>query len=138
MRKSRHNSYFIPFLLAALVLLLYSSLLATPALAGIKFAPFEAIRVDVAPGETITHKMTVTLVETDQPVDMVVDVMGFGNSPDGSAQELEASKDTSLYSALVWDSWERSQPLTYQFISPSRTASLSIRAKSPGLAPVRQ
>ncbi len=99
MRKSRHNSYFIPFLLAALVLLLYSSLLATPALAGIKFAPFEAIRVDVAPGETITHKMTVTLVETDQPVDMVVDVMGFGNSPDGSAQELEASKDTSLYSA---------------------------------------
>ena len=54
---------------------------------------------DVAPGQTITHTMTISIMDADPPLDMLVDVTGFGQSLEGAPQVLEASEDTSPFSA---------------------------------------
>ena len=54
---------------------------------------------DVAPGQTITHTMTISISDADPPLDMLVDVTGFGQSLEGAPQVLEASEDTSPFSA---------------------------------------
>lgn len=52
----------------------------------------------VAPGQTITHRMTVGIGESDPAMDISVDVKGFGQSLDGTYQELGVQADTSPYS----------------------------------------
>jgi len=53
---------------------------------------------DVAPGQTITHTMTISIMDADPPLDMLVQVTGFGQSLEGAPQVLEASEDTSPFS----------------------------------------
>ncbi len=101
MRRLMHNKCFVFFPLAAVAVILCLSLVATSASAnpGISLTPFESIKVDVTPGQTITHHMMVKLGQQDQAMDMAVDVMGFGSSPDGSPQGIGVVQDTSPYSA---------------------------------------
>ncbi|ABS54832.1 hypothetical protein Mboo_0310 [Methanoregula boonei 6A8] len=54
---------------------------------------------NVSPGQTVIFPMTISLGANDPPMDMVVDVMGFGQSPDKSYVALDPSSDTSPYSA---------------------------------------
>lgn len=95
----RKRCVFLSLAMVAVILCL--SLMAIPASAnyGISLTPFESIKADVTPGETLTHQMKLTLGKQDQAIDIAVDVMGFGSSLDGSPQAIEAVQDTSPYSA---------------------------------------
>lgn len=53
----------------------------------------------VNPGQNITHVMTVELNKSDQPMDMEVEVMGFGQTLSGGYRGLSAEQDTSPFSA---------------------------------------
>lgn len=59
-------------------------------------AIFEAT---VSPGQHINHTMIVNTEASDQPMDFVVEVMGFGRSLDGATAEIKSDQDTSPYSA---------------------------------------
>jgi len=54
---------------------------------------------EVVPGESYIHKITVSTRETDSAMDIQIDVMGWGQSLQGIARALQASEDTSSYSA---------------------------------------
>jgi len=54
---------------------------------------------EVVPGESYIHKMTVSTREDDSAMDIQIDVMGWGQSLQGIARALQASEDTSSYSA---------------------------------------
>jgi methionine-rich copper-binding protein CopC len=83
----------IPFLMVALFLLLTSA----PAFASPGLGVIGALIVkDVAPGEPITHTMTVSIGEDGPAMHILVDVMGWGQSLNGTPQKLE--EDTSHYS----------------------------------------
>jgi hypothetical protein len=58
-----------------------------------------AIVGSVDPGETYTHTMTVTIDSGDAATDISVDVAGVQQLPSGGYQLLDASHDTSQYSA---------------------------------------
>ncbi len=70
-------------------------------------APVAALKVDgariaitVAPGESVTSPIGISLAENEAEADFAIDVLGFGQSvADGSYTGLEASSDTSPYSA---------------------------------------
>ncbi len=108
MRNLRYNKCLAGFALALWVILcpvlVLNSASANP---GISLSPFASIAVDVIPGETITHQMSLKLGGQDQAMDMAVDVMGFGSSADGSAQAINAALDTSPYSARSFISVDR-------------------------------
>ena len=92
-----HKYVTTAILVAGLVLpLVFAPLvLANPGLrvSGAKFI------ADVAPGQTITHTMTIGIGDADPPLDMLVQVTGFGQSLEGAPQVLEDSEDTSPFSA---------------------------------------
>ena len=50
-------------------------------------------------GETVTHMITVNTKATDPPMDIIVEVMGFGQTEGKSYSALSAAEDTSPYSA---------------------------------------
>jgi hypothetical protein len=50
-------------------------------------------------GDTVTHTITVSTKATDSPMDIVVDVWGFGQTEGMSYSPLSAAEDTSPYSA---------------------------------------
>ena len=54
---------------------------------------------DISPGETLTHKITITIGATDPPTDVVVQVGGIGQAADGTYTLLDSMADTSRYSA---------------------------------------
>jgi hypothetical protein len=99
--KSKFGKYLIWFSTLLVVMALSLTLTSTSAAAnlGLSLTPFESIKVDVAPGETITHQMRLQLGEQDQAMDIAVDVMGFGVSTEGAIQAITAEEDTSPYSA---------------------------------------
>ncbi len=66
---------------------------------GISLTPFESIKVDATPGETLTHRISLQLGAQDRAMDIAIDVMGFGSSLDGSVQAIGAAQDTGPYSA---------------------------------------
>jgi hypothetical protein len=88
------KSAYISFGLAAL-LIIFS---ASPALAGlsVKGAVFEA---KVSPGMQISHEMNVSLNASDVPMDLRVDVFGFGMSPAGVIFEVNPENDTGPLTA---------------------------------------
>lgn len=82
-----------------LALILVSILLAigtASAGLGISGAIFEA---NVAPGQHIIHEMLVNIDATDQPMDFLVNVMGFGRTLDGASAEISSELDSSPYTA---------------------------------------
>ena len=102
---SRHLTAFP---LVAAVLLLSLTFLAPPASAhpGLRVAGALLV-VEVAPGQTFTHIMTVSIGETDPALDIMVAVKGFGQSLDGSFHSLEPSEDTSPYTARTFISLDK-------------------------------
>jgi hypothetical protein len=56
------------------------------------------VNINIAPGETYTHEMTVTNSAGD-PLDITIEARGFGQTLDGSNIELSADADDSPYSA---------------------------------------
>jgi hypothetical protein len=50
-------------------------------------------------GDTVTHTITVATKATDPPMDIVIDVLGFGQTEGKSYSSLSAADDTSPYSA---------------------------------------
>ena len=53
----------------------------------------------VNPGDTVTHTIIISTTATDPPMDIVVDVLGFGQTAGQSYTSLSAADDTSPYSA---------------------------------------
>jgi hypothetical protein len=69
-------------------------------------APVSAIKVSgskymgtIAPGETVVHSMTIGTSPDDPPMDIQVDVLGFGQSDQKSYNSIPPGNDTSPYSA---------------------------------------
>jgi len=56
----------------------------------------------ISPGSTGVHTMTISTQPTDKPMDLTVDVLGFGQSPQQSFSSLSPEKDTSPYSARTF------------------------------------
>ena len=54
---------------------------------------------EIAPGETYNHTITIKTEPADDSVDIVIDVMGFGQGADWSYTGLPAGEDTGQYSA---------------------------------------
>jgi hypothetical protein len=85
----------LPFFVA---LLLVSLALCTPASAGLAVAGAKYMG-EIAPGETYVHTITVSTKPTDAAMDIVIDVMGFGQGADRGYTTLPAVQDTGQYSA---------------------------------------
>jgi len=81
-------------LLLALTLIL---VLAQPALAGLKVVGAK-IEAEVSPGSETTYNIQV-VDNSDAPMDIAIEVKGYGLSPDGTLQVLEPEEDNSPYSA---------------------------------------
>ena len=87
---------------AKLLLIMLSSMAlilgAGPASAGLRVdgAVFDAV---ADPGEHVSHTATVSTKTTDSPLDMKVEIFGYGQAIDGSSVALNETQDTSPYSA---------------------------------------
>jgi hypothetical protein len=77
------------------LIFLFSSM---PALAGLGVSGV-ILMADVNPGQSITHEIIVDSDQTDSPMDLVAEVVGFGQSLDGANIELPPEEDLSPYSA---------------------------------------
>jgi hypothetical protein len=88
----------LPFFVA---LLLVSLALCTPASAGLAVAGAKYMG-EIAPGETYVHTITVSTKPTDAQMDIVIDVMGFGQGADRGYTTLTPDQDTGQYSARPW------------------------------------
>ena len=80
------------------LLFLLAALLCTPASAGLAVAGAKYMG-EIAPGETYVHSITVSTKPTDASMDIVMDVMGFGQGVDRGYTTLSAAQDTGQYSA---------------------------------------
>ena len=56
----------------------------------------------IAPGSSAVHTMKVSTNPDDPPMDLIVDVLGLGQSPQQSSIGLSPEKDTSPYSARTF------------------------------------
>jgi hypothetical protein len=95
--------YIIPALMGVALLLV----LAAPAFAGLRVSGAIS-KGEVVSGNNYTHTMTISTRDTDPPMDILVDVMGMGQSPEGACQALEAPEDTSPYSARSFITLDKS------------------------------
>ncbi|VVB64180.1 Uncharacterised protein [uncultured archaeon] len=57
------------------------------------------IEMEVAPGDHISQEIEVQTDVGDSPMDLLVDVMGYGQSPHGGSTEISPDKDLSPYTA---------------------------------------
>ena len=94
----RHMKYRNKLLPCIALLVLLAALLCTPTSAGLTVSGGKYMG-EIAPGETYVHMITVSTAPTDDPVDIVIDLMGFGQSADHSYTGLTAEEDTGQYSA---------------------------------------
>lgn len=86
--------------LLTLALLVAGAFLSSPALA----LKVEGARIalDVEPGKTYTSPIGISLNPEESEGTFSIDVMGFGQSTDGSYTPLAAASDTSSYSARMF------------------------------------
>ena len=80
------------------VIVLFASVYATPSL-NVKN---DIINVQIQPGQSYTHTMTVINGSTTEPLDLQVEADGLGQGPDGSLLILPVSLDVSSYSARTF------------------------------------
>ena len=86
----------IAFILCTLILLLLpGTAYAGPGLT-VKGTLLEA---DVSPDEIITHAIEISLSADKQPVNIKLEVKGFGQNPDGTCNPLNPDQDINAYSA---------------------------------------
>jgi hypothetical protein len=73
-------------------------LASTPAMAGLGVSG-ALFMADANPEQSITHEITVDSDPTDLPMNLSVDIIGFGQGLDGANMELLLEDDNSPYSA---------------------------------------
>ena len=56
----------------------------------------------IAPGSSAVHTMTISTTPADSPMDLIVDVLGLGQTPEQGNTGLSPEKDTSPYSARTF------------------------------------
>jgi hypothetical protein len=81
-----------------LVSFLLAFLTISPAMAALNIVGSKFMG-DVAPGQTVTFPMTLSVASTDSAADLELSVLGFANGPDGRYQGLDPAQDTSQYTA---------------------------------------
>jgi hypothetical protein len=87
----------------------------------------------VSPGQTVIFPVTISTSGDESPVDMVVDVMGFGQSPDKSYKALAPASDTGPDSARSYISIDRPSFHLDPDTSKTITATISVPADAgPG------
>jgi hypothetical protein len=89
----------------ALVVALSLALAAAPAL-GLEVSN-AAMVGNVKAGETLTHTMTVSIGSDDAATDVSVYIAGLQQSPNGGYELLDASQDTSRYSARQFVTFDK-------------------------------
>ncbi|HOO52742.1 MAG TPA: hypothetical protein PLX30_00735 [Methanothrix sp.] len=57
------------------------------------------LKAEVLPGEEIRHQMVVMIADDGSPLELVAEVVGFGQTLDGEPVRLESEDDTSPHSA---------------------------------------
>ena len=92
------GKYLIIFLAAVLLALPLISSAPVSASPGLSVSPL-VLKTSIAPGDSRTFTMTVGSGAGDPPMDIVVEVKGLGQSPDGRYQALALGEDKSPYSA---------------------------------------
>ena len=82
---------------------------------------------EVVPGDHLTHIMHVKLDSSDQPMDIQVELLGYGQSEDGAKRELNASLDTSPYSARPF---LKVSPASFH-LDPGKTQDVTLEGDIP-------
>ena len=96
MHRQQHTQTKVPLLI---LLLLIAGIAAIAPAAALK-VDGARIALEVTPGQTTTSPIRVSIGTDETEGDFALDVLGFGQSvADGTYNGLEASADTSLYSA---------------------------------------
>jgi hypothetical protein len=91
------QSRSVPILLIAILAIF---IVIQPCL-GIKVVGSKLL-TDVSPGDTITHKMTVSIGSDEAAIDVEAEVMGFGQKLDQRYDPLDPVDDTGNYSARTF------------------------------------
>ncbi len=87
----------------------------------------------VSPGQTVIFPITISTSGSEPPMDMLADVMGFGQSPDKSYTALAPVSDTSPYSARSYISIDNRSFHLDPGTSKTITATISVPANvGPG------
>ena len=146
MKSSGNNSKFVAAVAMGVVLLM--TLVVTPASANPGLTVNGALLItDVTAGQTLTHKIIVSISDKDSATDISVQVVGMQQSQAGASELLEPSKDTGDYSARAYITVDKesfhlepggSQELTATINIPSdvgaggRYAIINIQTKPAG------
>jgi len=92
--------------MAILILVLFAVLCTAPVfaftVAGAKYSG------SILPGETVHHTITVVIGQNEDPADLLVEVMGFGQNPNLGYITLDPASDVNPYSARTYITLDRS------------------------------
>ena len=80
----------------------------------------------ILPGKTDTHIMTVSIGAEEKPMDVKVEVLGFGQSLDKAYTTIDLAKDTSVYSATPFITLDNTTVHLEPGIGKDITAKISI------------
>jgi len=94
MRKSALRSTIVPMVISIIIL----CIVIMPPVSSLSVTN-PKITAEVQPGKTYTYPMNVSIGPNDSEADFAVDIMGFGQSEDGSYNPIPTANDTSPYSA---------------------------------------
>jgi len=105
------------------------SLVAVPVLAAFSGLSVSGalISADVTPGETVTRTIKLSIGASDQAMDISVQVYGMGQSPDGTYVLLDATHDTSAYSARSFTTVDKSS----FHLNPGGSESVTVTIQVP-------
>jgi hypothetical protein len=122
---SIHYRKFVTILILALILALVPAPVTAVKVEGAK------IMYDVIPGKTYVFPMAISIKPEDDAAEYAIDVLGFGQSPDGgSYQGITADKDTGPYSARSYISF----PSTTIKLDPGQRVAFNATVKVPANA----
>lgn len=120
------------------VLIIFSALLLTvinisffssPAIADSGLSVSGAIVVaDVSPGDTIIHKMNVSIGSSSAPADILVQLGGIGQAFDGGYQLLDNSHDNYDYSASQFTTIDKNE----FHLDPGTSQEVNVTISVPG------
>ena len=122
---SRYSNVF--FLLTGI--LLVSLLTCSPAHASLNLANTKLLK-DAAPGSAISFPITMSTDASDAPMDVQVDVLGFGQGLDMGYTPLAPAQDTSPYSARPFITLDKSSVHISPGSSETVTAGISLPANA--------
>ena len=93
--------------LVTLIAMLLLAIIAVPVSAGLTVSNAQIV-ANVTPGQTLTQTMMVSIASTDPAIDMSIQVYGVAQSLQGNYELLDATQDTSQYSARTFVSVDKS------------------------------